>query len=187
MLPIIPIITLYASYGIVLLLEKLNTIARLLFVGILLTSYLYFPVLLLGQFQRYTPKGQAYLWSQQNLDPALNKLAYTEEGLDPLNKLPGARVQTIKVYTDEAAQFFTPESPNGYDYVIISSRPLQYYKNPIIKQAYPFYYDKWNAFENELQDGIKFKIIKEFTLSKPNLIPLSDVFIYQNLTPVNRL
>lgn len=180
LLPIIPIVILYASFGIFSLREKLNKYAFGFTLILILISYLYFPALLLTQFQRYTPKGQAYLWMQENLDPALNKLAYTEEGLDPINKLPGARVLTVKVYTDEAAQFFTPESPNGYDYVIISSRPLQYYKKDIIKEKYPFYFDKWNAFETELLDETKFKVIKEFTLTKPNLIPLSDVFIYEN-------
>lgn len=184
LLPIVPLGLMYAGYGIMLFKEKVTPAVFALVGIIILVWYLYFPLLLLGQFQRYTPKAQAYLWMQENLNPALNKLAYTEEGLDPINKLPGARVIKVEVYEDEAAQFLVPEDTSGYDYVILSSRPLENYKKPEIKEKYPFYYDKWNEFEQTLLDENQYKLLKEFTLSKPNLIPLSDVFIYQNLNPI---
>lgn len=184
LLPILPIATMYATYGICKLKQVLNKSVFVAFTLIILTNYLYFPVLLTKQFQTNTPKSAAYIWMRDNIDPSLNKLVYTEEGLDPMNKLLGVLVFKYQVYTDEAAQFFIPENPDGYDYVVISSRPMENYKRSAVKNSYPFYYEKWNTFENKLQDENKFKLIKQFVLPKPNLIPLSDVFIYENLQPI---
>jgi hypothetical protein len=149
--------------------------------------YLYYPWLLLKQFQRWTPKSEAYLWMQQNIDPLKRALVYTEEGLDPMNKLPASKVYKVPVYSEENAQFFTPAPTEYYHYVVISSRPLQNHKRLAIRQKFPFYYDVWHKFEQRLSDPDKFKLINQFVLSKPNLIPLSDVFIYENLGEVKPL
>ena len=101
-----------------------------------------------------------------------------------MNKLLGERVIKFEVYTSENAQFFVPENPEGYEYVVISSRPMENFKRPEVKKAYPFFVEKWENFEKQILNQHKFVLIKEFTLPKPNLIPLSDVCIYKNLNPV---
>ncbi|OGC68788.1 hypothetical protein A2415_05435 [candidate division WWE3 bacterium RIFOXYC1_FULL_39_7] len=183
-LPVLPIILVYAAYTIdqifALTRSKFKPILLLVLVATLL-YYVFFTGTLLSQFRRDTPKSEAYLWAKANLPELSTKLAYTEEGLDPLNKLPFATVIKFKVYASENAQFFTPENPELYDYVIISSRPMENYKREEVKTKYPFYYKKWAAFEEVLMDPTKFELIKDFTLNKPNLIPLSDVYIYKNL------
>ena len=185
LLPVLPIVLIYASYGFYKLQEKLNSKIVFIFVfSIIMATYLYFPALLIQQFSRWTPKSEAYLWMQENIDPLEKVLVYTEEGLDPMNKLPGSKVNVVKVYTDEGAQYFTPDDTDYYDYVVISSRPLQNYKRPAVRQAFPFYYEKWSEFENKLADSDQFELINQFVLPKPNLIPLSDVYIYKNLSEV---
>jgi len=185
LLPILPIVLIYAGIGVDLLFEKIKNKVVLSFTLLLLAgSYLYFPVLLLVQFQRYTPKAAAYLWMRNNLDKTKRVFAYTEEGLDPLNKLPTSKVVKLPVYSTEGAQFYSPVNLQHYHYVVISSRPLQNYKRPSVRQTYPFYYEKWKDFEDKLANPEQFKLINQFVLPKPNLIPLSDVFVYENLGEV---
>ncbi len=185
LLPILPIVLMYASFGLDYLLERLKSRLVLLFVAILLlASYLYFPTLLLHQFQRYTPKSAAYLWMRDNLDPIKSVLVYSEEGLDPMNKLVTSKVVTLPVYSSEGAQFQTPENLEHYSYVVISSRPLSNYKREVVRETYPFYYQTWKEFEETILDPRQFMLINQFVLPKPNLIPLSDVFIYENLAEV---
>lgn len=180
LLPVVPIVLLYAGRGIVSLRRKFLFLPLLVLITI---SYLYFPILLTMQFQEDTPKSAAYVWVRDNLSPSSNKLVYTEEGLDPMNKLLGERVIQYQVYESENAQFFMPEDPNGYNYVILSSRPMKNFKRKQVREKFPFYAEKWDFFEEQIYKSGNFKLIKVFELPKPNLIPLSNVFIYENLSP----
>ncbi len=181
LLPILPITFYFAAYGFSQLQLIVKPKLYKSMVVVVSMLYMIFPMLLLQQFARETPKSSAYKWMQQNTKPVDLKLVYSEEGLDPMNKLPGAKVYTVQVYPEQNAQFFVPTSTDPYKYVIVSSRPLAYYKKDEIREIYPFYYDKWKVFETNLQDKGKFKLAKEFVLPKPNLIPLSDVLIYEKV------
>ena len=185
LLPIVPLIIFYASFGII---NLKKVFPKVLYIAVLVLSlgyYLYFPVLLLTQFQRNTPKSEAYLWAKDNIPikvtPLPYILVYTEQGLDPMNKLVGANVIKINVYVTENAQLMMPENPAQYDYVIISSRPMSNFKRPEVKKGYPLYVSEWENFKKQLNNKDSFELINEFTLPKPNLIQLSDVFIYRNL------
>lgn len=184
LLPLVPVICLYAAYATSFLKEKLSGLNFSILVGVVIVSYMYFPFLLLSQFGRNTPKSAAYIWAKENLEYGANKFAITEEGLDPLNKLPSATVKQFEVYSNESAQYYYPPSPQGYHYIILSSRPMENFKRPEVVAEYPLYASRWKAFEDEILDPTKFKLIKTFVLPKPNLIPLSDVFIYKNLNPL---
>ncbi|KKU57244.1 MAG: hypothetical protein UX79_C0017G0008 [candidate division WWE3 bacterium GW2011_GWB1_47_11] len=181
MLPVLPIMLIYTAYGLAQLKEKLGRIQFVTAATIVALSYLYFPALLLVQFQRQTPKSAAYLWMRDNLAAASNKLVITEQGLDPMNKLPSVNVRKSVVYSSENAQLVYPESPVGYNYIAVSSRPMANFKRPEIQKAYPEYVKRWQAFESELMDPSKYELVKTFELPKPNLIPLSDVYIYKNI------
>lgn len=188
LLPILPIVLVYSARGVILLIKQRKKVLRLasyLLIILGLGFYLYHTNLLLNQYKRHTPKSEAYLWMRDNISKESNKLVYTEEGLDPMNKLLGARVIKYQVYTSENAQFFLPENPDGYDFVVLSSRPMQNFKKPEVAQKYPFYTKRWQQFEDNILKSGKFELIKEFTLPKPNLVELSDVFIYKNLTTPN--
>lgn len=174
LLPILPIIFIYAAYG-------LSKIRNYWVISIATVTYLVFPVLLLKQFQRDTPKSASYLWMQQNSQPMALTYAVTEEGLDPLNKLPYADVLQFEVYESKNAQLSFPPKLDRYEYVILSSKPMEYYKNPIVKAKYPLYYQRWSEFEDQVQDTNKFELIQQFVLPKPNLVNLSDVYIYKRL------
>lgn len=58
---------------------------------------------------------------------------------------------------------------------------MQNFKREEVIKKYPQYVERWNNFENTLTDKNKFEMIKEFSLPKPNLIPLSDVYIFKNM------
>ncbi|MBD3365865.1 phospholipid carrier-dependent glycosyltransferase [candidate division WWE3 bacterium] len=200
LLPILPLVLVYAAKGIVEVgkrhlfphvsparsgLQKCvqkNLFPLLSTITILAggTLYLKNPLLLLKQFNRHTPKSESYEWARDNLPESANKLAITEEGLDPLNKLQGIRVIRPIVYTTENAQFDFPPDPIGYDYVILSSKPMNNYKREEVQEKYPFYSERWEEFETTVKNPEKFQLIKEFTLPKPNLVNLSDVHIYEN-------
>ena len=182
LLPILPIIILYASYGLYKINQKLSRPLAVLLTTIAIAVVVYFPATLLGQFRREVPKSETYYWMQENIDPLSTKLVITEEGLDAMNKLGAVTLIQYPVYTSEGAQFFAPPDPKLFDYVVISSRPMENFKRPEVKKEFPFYVEKLENFENMLLDPENFKLIKSFTLPKPNLIPLSDVFIYENVT-----
>lgn len=186
LLPILPIVLVYAAYGTTQLVKVLPTKLYAIGAIALTISYCYFLGLLLLQFQRDTPKSAAYIWLRDNIPASTNKLAVTKEGLDPLNKLQGIMVKRYEVYEREAAQFFMPESPLGYDYVILSSKPMSYHKNEELARKYPFYTEKWQAFETMVLDPANFRLVKKFELPKPNLVELSDVYIYESTatTPI---
>ncbi|EKD99803.1 MAG: hypothetical protein ACD_22C00172G0013 [uncultured bacterium] len=200
MLPIVPICTVYAVYGLTILkrlltkasinskkwFKKLYLVAGIFGGVIIFSIYIHNPITLLSQFQKNTPKSEAYLWARDNLPTASNRLTITEEGLDPMNKLRtdvGYKVKVIKfnVYTSENAQLDFPPDLAIYDYVIISSRPMVNFKKLEVVKKYPNYTEAWNNFEQELHNESKYTLIKSFVLSKPNLIPLSDVYIYKKL------
>ncbi|HSX39445.1 MAG TPA: phospholipid carrier-dependent glycosyltransferase [Candidatus Saccharimonadales bacterium] len=174
LLPIIPVVLIYAAYGLVKLKSWL-----LIFVD--LASYMILPALLLLQFQVNTPKSSAYLWMQKNVPQFSTKYVVTEEGLDPMNKLQFARVHKFNVYESDNAQLDFPPDPSLYNYVVLSSKPMDYYKNPIVKQKYPFYFAQWQGFENKVTNSQNFELVQSFVLPKPNLVNLSDVFIYKNI------
>ncbi len=176
LLPIIPPVLVYSAHGISKLWE-MKKYRSVVVIG--LVSYLIFPLFLLVQFQRNTPKSSAYLWLKDNTNPLETKLGITEEGLDPLNKLPNSDIRKFEVYEHKGATLTFPPNPKLYDYVIISSRPMLNFKKSEIVKKYPYYSQKWMEFENEVENGSNFKLIKSFTVPKPNLADLSDVFIYK--------
>ncbi len=181
LLPILPIISIYGVYGITQINKYLKKYQRVLLLSIVLISICYFPVVLLGQFDRHTPKSEAYLWMRDNINELSTKYVITEEGLDPMNKLKFASVVQYPVYTSDGAQFFAPADPTMFDYVVLSSRPMQNFKRTEVIQKYPFYTERWVQFENAVLDKNKFRLLKSFELKKPNLVPLSNVYVYERL------
>lgn len=186
LLPILPNLSLFFIFLLNEIEHKRHkifihkTIRSIVFVVIAL-YYCYFPFILTKQFTRHTPKSSAYIWAKENLPPESLKFAITEEGLDPLNKLPNSTVWQFNVYESEGAQLMYPPNPNLFDYIFISSRPMAWTKNPYVTQKYKNYAQKWLEFEKNLNDANKFLLIKEFSNPKPNLIPLSDVYIYKRV------
>jgi hypothetical protein len=184
LLPILPILFLYASLGVASISKIKSKVLKLLLGVICILGisyyYIYFNFLLLQQFQRYTPKAQAYLWLQSNTSPLETKLAYTEEGLDPINKLPNGKAIQFAVYESKGAAETIPQNPYLYNYIIISSRSMENFKREAVRNKYPIYSNRWIQFEDTLNNSGDFELIKSFVLPKPNLIPLSDVYIYRN-------
>jgi hypothetical protein len=177
MLPMLPIILIWAVYAYTNISKKgIKTV-----LGIMaLLLYVFMTIHLLGQFRRWTPKSEAYLYMQKTIKEGERVYVITEEGLDPMNKLPYSRVDKFQVYTSENAQFSYPQEPKYYHYIVLSSRPMENFKRPLVIENYPYYVEKWQNFENELNNSDRYLLIKEFSLKQPNLIPLSNVTIYKN-------
>lgn len=181
LLPVLPIVLLYASHAFVDLRERLSRGMFALLIVLAFSSYLYYPSLLLRQYDTNTPKTASYLWARDNLEPAKNKLVITKEGLDPLNKLRSVTVLNQNVYESNNGQYQMPPDPIGYHYIFVSSRSMSYFKNPVVAEKYPFYTEAWQEFEDTLLDESRYKLIKSFTLPKPNLVELDDVYVYESL------
>lgn len=193
LLPILPLILVYATKGMkeFLKTEDLSTKnaaemkktkkpkLAVLALFIILGTYLYYPTLLLKQYGDDTPKSAAYEWVRDSLPPKSMILAITEEGLDPFNKFQKAFVKRPIVYGSESAQFDMPPNPLRYDYVVLSSKPMKNYQRKEVQETYPFYSKRWREFEETVKNPDNFTLIKEFTLPKPNLVHLSDVYIYK--------
>lgn len=184
LLPTLPIFIIYASQVIFQMRKYVSKSVFIILLAIVASHYLFYTALVTSQFKRHTPKSEAYLWMRNNTLPAENKYVITEEGLDPMNKLRSSMVRQFLVYENEGAQFVYPENPIGYHYIVLSSRPMENFKRPEVREKYPYYVSKWDAFEAELYDSGRYELIKSFVGSKPNLIPLSDVYIFRNLDPV---
>ena len=100
-----------------------------------------------------------------------------------MNKLrtePGTLldVRQFNVYESKNAQYDYPPDPNLYDYVILSSRPIDDYKRSEVITKYPEYTKAWQEFERMVTSSEKFSLIKTFSTTNPNLIPVSEVYIY---------
>lgn len=187
LLPIIPIVIVYAGFGFEVLREQKGKIKQGLtyaLIFVTLVIYSYFPLVLLQQYGRHTPKSAAYVWMRDTIPDSANKLVITKEGLDPMNKLKGVHVLNFQVYESENAQYSLPESPLGYDYVVLSSKPIESFKNEVVSEKFDFYVEAWQDFENTILDPTQFRLVNSYVLPKPNLVELSDVYIYKNLNPI---
>ncbi len=182
LLPIIPIIMIYASYTIYYLIQK-GLLFKLALI-LLLSLYACYTLSATYQFTKETPRSAAYQWIKQNLPPSTVKLYYTEEGLDPLTKIPSMKVTRMGVYESEGGQLILPDNPYLYDYIIIADKPMTYFKKNEVKVKYPYYVQRWQSFENSVQDSGDFVLVKAFTTSKANLIPLTNMYVYQRVNLV---
>lgn len=181
LLPILPNILFFSIVGLQSLQNLRPRVVKILPIILFGVGayYLYFPYILLYQFQRNTPKSSAYLWSQRNLPETSTKFGLTEEGLDPLNKLPMSAIWQYNAYESKAGQEVMPPDPLMYDYLIISSRPMEWTANKDVADKYPDYHLAWKNFFSILEDQTGFSRIKTFETTNPNLIPLSSVYIYK--------
>jgi len=175
--PIVPLLLIFSSYYLANLSRKVGVI--LMFMSIM--AYLYKPVLLLYQYQRFTPKSEAYLWLQKNTSTLDRKFVLTEEGLDPINKLPNSASLVFNQYESEGAFLTFPPNPYLYDYIILSSKSLDSYKKDFIQKEHHYYFEKWKSFETIVTTSSDFENVYEKSIPKPNLINVSDVYVYKKV------
>lgn len=203
LLPILPIFIMYASYYISYLIGVLkegsfnyfNKIVKNTYITLILKYiliflwvgsflyYLYFTFILLFEFQKNTPKSNAYIWLRENASERKyfeRVLTYSEEGLEPLAKLKYSAPIQFKVYESAGASLFYPADPYYFKYIVVSSRPMLNFKNKEVVKKYPYYSEKWFAFENTLATS-DFKVVAKYELPHKSLIPISNVYIYENL------
>jgi len=191
LLPVLPNVFIFALLGLDMVADKLQNLVvkkpswrsvALIVSFSMGAHYLWFPFVLLNQFQRNTPKSQAYLWARDNLPETSTKFGLTEEGLDPLNKLPLATIWQYNAYESKSGQFVYPPNPYLFNYIILSSRPVSWTKSQIVVEKYPYYASKWADFFNLVNNRDDFELIKVFDTTQPNLVPLSSVSIYKSMS-----
>jgi 4-amino-4-deoxy-L-arabinose transferase-like glycosyltransferase len=181
MLPIVPIVIVYASFGISQILNKLNRFKKAIVLVTLLASISYFPILLLFQFKSNTPKVEGFLWAKENITETSTKLIIEESKNSVFGKLPNSEIYMFNVYESKGALEEMPPNTKGYDYIIIASKTMLNHKKPYVIEHFPEYSKKWNTFENNLNNKEKYEKVVEFALPKPNIITLSNITIYRNL------
>ncbi len=192
MVPLIPILIIYASKALADLLKKFNKERWVIFVLIFLTtlSALFFTFSLVRQLKEGKPRVNAYIWFSEylNNDNGEEKsvLMYTNKGYrDPFSKIDSCDLNSYKVYESQGAQNVYPKDPFQYDYVILYSTMEKNYENKYVKNKYPEYYKSWKSFTETVKEPTKFKLIREFKTTEPDLIGIPEIYIYENLKKVN--
>lgn len=180
LLPTLPVIIIYASYGISYLYNhlKVKRFALISILSIIFGYYLFFSISLFLQLTHNKPRVDAYNWVKQNI-PNAKILVYTEEGRDPFKSIRGAKVIDFSVYVSRGAQFVMPVNPEDYEYVVLSSKPMENFKRDYVVKTYPEYSKNWMNFENLVTKSEKFELVKEFKNTNLNLLYFSDIFIYK--------
>jgi hypothetical protein len=181
LLPVIPILILYASYGLSYLYSRLriNRCLVITLVGIFAVYYAYFPLSLTMQLSKNKPRLDAYYWVKQQPLSDKKILVYTEDGQDPFSRIKGSTVLVYSVYVSKGAQFSLPQDPLIYDYVVLASKPMENYKRPYVIKNYPDYFNNWRAFESTVTASDKFSLVKDFKTSNLNLLYFSEISVYR--------
>jgi len=182
LLPTLPVIIIYASYGISYLYNhiEINKYLALAILVLVTGYYLYFPLSLFLQLTHNKPRVDAYYWMKQQASDS-KILVYTEDGRDPFSSIKGADVTVFSVYVSSGAQYVMPKDPMQYEYVVLSSKPMEDFKRDYVVKTYPEYSTNWKNFENLVTASGKFKLVKEFRTTNLNLLYFSDIAIYKKI------
>ena len=188
MVPIIPILIIYASKAFVDIYEEYNNRKMLIyFISILtLFSTMFFTFSLVRQLNAGKPRVNAYIWFSNYLNENNRReksvLMYTNKGYrDPFSRLDNCDLNSFNVYESRGAQNVYPKDPLQYDYVILYSTMEKNYENNYVKSKYPKYYEAWSNFTKTVKKPENFKLIGEFKTTKPDLIVIPNISIYENL------
>jgi hypothetical protein len=190
MLPIIPVLCIYATYGIqeignLVKNQKIQKIFKISLIGIFLISYFCNALILFKQIKLGDTRLKAYEWTKDHLrqpeNTNLKILVYTNKGRDPFSRIDNCDVKMFEVYESKEAEKFFPVDPKEYNMVITYSGMERNYNNPYVAKKYPEYNDDWISFQKELDNSEYFKLMKSFETTKINLVGLSDIFVYEKL------
>lgn len=185
LLPLIPIIIVFCTYAIQALSEKFKTQTIQKYIFYLAISFIFLYNYILGlnvylQMSVTKPVIAAYYWANSNIRNS-KILVYTEDGRNPFSKINGTKVYVYQLYVSKGAQYFYPQDPTNYDYIVLSSKPMQNFKRDYVVKTYHEYVNKWVDFENLVTKSNNFKLIKSFETSYGNPLNFSDIKIYRRL------
>jgi 4-amino-4-deoxy-L-arabinose transferase-like glycosyltransferase len=188
MLPIIPLLLVYAGRGLVEFLDnkKINEkLKSLIFITVTL-SYLFYPLNYFKQLKIDKPRTRAYLWMSDYLEKSklvdYKILMYTNKGEeDPFDDIRNCEVKGFNVYESRGAQNRYPVNPLEYNYVVIYSSMKKNYENKYVRETYPDYYNAWSNYSNTVEKSEKFKLLKAFKTTKLNLMDVPAIYIYEKV------
>lgn len=187
-LPIIPILIVYSSKGLINLYAKLdkNKSVKIIFSLAIIISFLIYPISLFKQLGMGKPRVNAYSWFRQYLieRDLFNApvLMYTNKGYrDPFSRLKNCHLILFNLYEARDAQNTYPKDPNNYDFVVLYSTLEKNYENKYVKEKYPEYSKAWSNFTNTVKDPSKFKLINSFKTTKLNLLGIPEISIYEKI------
>lgn len=190
MLPIIPILCIYASYGIrgiknLVEDERTQKILIISLTSIFLISYSFNALILYKQIKLGDTRILAYEWTKEYINKTDNGnpkiLVYTNKGRDPFIRIGNCDVKLFKVYESGNAQDSMPVDPKQYDFIVTYSGMERNYENPYVAKNYPQYSSAWTNFQEELDSSGYFNLIKKFKTTEINLMGLSDIYIYERI------
>jgi len=190
-LPITPILIIYAAYGVHYL-EKLynpkikHNILEISLLFIFSFVYAFYLIAFLKQLDIGDTRLLAYKWTNNFLNNPQNKdlkiLVYTNKGRDPFVNINNCDVQMFRVYESENTINFKPKDPKDYDIIITYSDMENNYKNSYVSEKYPDYTNSWINFENEINNPNNFLLLKSYKTTRLDLMGLSNIYIYQNVS-----
>ena len=190
-LPITPILIIYATYGVYSIDKFINSknrqnIIRFSLLFIFSIFYTFYLITFFKQLNIGDTRLSAYNWTTELLDKPKNSnlkiLVYTNKGRDPFVNINNCDVQMFRVYESENTINFKPKDPKDYDIIITYSDMENNYKNSYVSEKYPDYQELWLKFENEINNPNNFLLLKSYKTTRLDLMGLSNIYIYQNVS-----
>jgi hypothetical protein len=188
LLPIIPLLLVYSAKEIrdLELNVKIKREIKILIATIIFLSYAYYPCVITKQLQMGKPRVNAYLWTKNFVEIPENSnlkiLMYTNKGdNDPFANIPHCDLKSFNVYESRGAQNQLPVDPINYDIVVLYSFLKRNIESDYIKSKYPDYYQAWSEFINNVTNSNRFKLIKSFSTTSPNLMEIPEFSIYKRI------
>jgi len=190
-LPITPILIIYATYGVYSIDKFINSknrqnIIRFSLLFIFSIFYTFYLITFFKQLNIGDTRLSAYNWTTELLEKPKNSnlkiLVYTNKGRDPFVNINNCDVQMFRVYESENTINFKPKDPKDYDIIITYSDMENNYKNSYVSEKYPDYQELWLKFENEINNPNNFLLLKSYKTTRLDLMGLSNIYIYQNVS-----
>lgn len=188
LLPIIPILLIYSTFGFMLsenILEK-RRVLKIALLVITALIYFYYSFTLINQLNIGKPRVNAYLWVKEYFSSSENEnkkiLMYTNKGdRDPFAKIKNIEMHMLMVYESRGALGFYPKNPMNYDFIILHSSFENNFKNRYVMNKYPDYYNTWMGFYNTVNDPSRFQVLRRFKTTKLDLIGVPEIYIYKRV------
>lgn len=188
MLPIIPILIIYSTEGILKILEhiKNHKFINTIIIASIFITVIIFPISLIKQLNMEKPRVSAYKWVSNYLKQEgksnYKVLMYTNKGYrDPFSKIENCDMDKFEVYESKGAQNSYPKDPMEYNIVVLYSYMERNYENKYVLEKYPKYYRAWDSFNSTVKDPERFKLVGSFETTKLDLLGIPEIFVYERI------
>jgi len=110
----------------------------------------------------------------------------TERGLNPFGYVIRKNMMyaqaPVNLYVSNGAFESFPDNPSNYDFIVLSSRVVDYYSNPYIFELNPGFVSKWGTFFNDLYDSRKYEIIGFYGREGKSFVNQENITIFKKIS-----